>query len=116
VFEEAEAFNLPLTVTTGSPGPARSFVGVDRPGVGVEAVKEADDGDGLIVRLCELHGSRGPVTVTLGREHGAVGRVDILERPLDDPCPVETLDGGSVRLQLRPFELVTLRFRPPGRA
>ena len=43
------------------------MVSVDRPGVSVEAVKWADRSDAVVVRLCEVWGSRGPVRVTLHR-------------------------------------------------
>jgi alpha-mannosidase len=106
VVEEAEAFNLPLTVRPGRVDRPERIVELDRPGVSVEALKPADDGRGTILRVCEVHGSRAPVTVTLGRPFDAVERTDSLERtvgPLDH-------DGRRVRLPLRPFELVTLRF------
>ena len=107
VVEEAEAFNLPLVFRAGTPGgDGGRVVGVDRPGVSVEAVKWADDGDGVVVRLCEVFGSRGPVTVTPSWSFGAVHRCDLLERPAAE---VPTADG-ALRLELRPFELVTLRF------
>ena len=106
VVEEAEAFNLPIDVRPGRVDRPGRVVAIDRPGVSVEAVKPADDANGTVVRLCEVHGSRGRVTVTLGRPFDAVQRVDLLERPL------ATLEhnGREVRLQLGPFELVTLLF------
>jgi alpha-mannosidase len=112
VVTEAEWLNLPLSFVAGSGGPAR-VVAVDRPGVSVEAVKWADDGDGaVVVRLCEVLGGRGPARVSLsgpGRGGPAwtrVTRTDVLERDLEE-IP---LDAGSVRVDLRPFELVTLKF------
>ena len=114
VIEEAEAFNLPVVVREAAGETPGRVIALDRRGVSIEAVKWADDGDGVIVRLCEVHGSRGPLEVTVGFGFGSVETVDLLERPLapDDPRrkPV-TGEGGAVRLSLRPFELVTLRFR-----
>jgi alpha-mannosidase len=107
VVEEAEAFNLPVVVRPGVVDRPGRLIGIDRPGVSVEAVKPADDGQGTILRVCEVHGSRGPATVTMHRPFRSVERTDLLERPLG---PVDH-DGRSVRLPLRPFELVTLRFR-----
>jgi alpha-mannosidase len=104
VIAEAEHFNLPVSLLAGQ-GDGR-VVSVDRPGVSVEAVKWADRSDAVVVRLCEVWGSRGPVRITLHRPFISVTRTDLLERA------VSTLDGhdGTVELELRPFELVTLAF------
>jgi alpha-mannosidase len=104
VIAAAESFNLPLSFVAGSG--RGQVVSVDRPGVSVEAVKWADRGEGIVVRLCEVWGGRGPVRVTLQAPFSWVTRVDLLERELA-PVP---LDGGAALLHLRPFELVTLRF------
>jgi len=110
VPERAEALNLPLTTAAGLAPASGSVLHVDRPGVSVEVVKWADDGDGVIVRICEVHGSRGPLTVTLQAGPAGLSNVhhcDLLERDVEEL----DLDGRSVSLTLRPFELVTLRFR-----
>jgi alpha-mannosidase len=101
---EAEAFNLPMRVRPGA-GSGR-VVTVDRPGVSVEAVKMADREPAVVVRICEVRGARGLVTVTPGFAVTAVSRTDLLERDTE----ALTLTGGGVRLELRPFELVTLKF------
>lgn len=101
VAEEAEALNLPVAVRRGS-GEAGRAVRLDREGVSVEAVKPAYDGGGVVVRICEVRGSRGPVSVEVCRPWSKVQRTDLLERP------VETLAAPTV--SLRPFELVTLLF------
>jgi alpha-mannosidase len=104
VIAEAEALNLPLTIVAGS-GRGRLLT-VDRPGVSVEAVKRADRSDHVVVRLCEVWGSRGPVRLTLDLPVAAAWRTDLLERDVAEVA----LDGHTVTLDLRPFELVTLKF------
>ena len=104
VIAEAEAFNLPLTVVAGS-GQGH-VLAIDRPGVSVEAVKPADRSDHVVVRLCEVWGSRGPARLTLSLPVAAAWRTDLLERDLAEV----SLDGRTVTLELRPFELVTLKF------
>ncbi|MBV9660729.1 MAG: alpha-mannosidase [Acidimicrobiales bacterium] len=108
VVEEAEAFNLPLAIRSGTRAGPGQIVTVDRPGVSVEALKWADDGDGIVLRLCEVHGSRGPVRVSLAKPFASVRRADLLERVTDELTP----EGRTVTVHLRPFELVTLRFEP----
>ncbi|MGI8491393.1 MAG: alpha-mannosidase [Acidimicrobiales bacterium] len=105
VIGEAEAFNLPLRVVPGST-PAPPLVGIDRPGVSIEAVKKADREDAMVVRLCEVWGSRGPARVTVNGAVASATRTDLLERDIEALMVTDN----SVSLQLRPFELVTLKF------
>jgi alpha-mannosidase len=75
----------------------------------VEAVKLAEDGSGdLVVRLYESLGGRARATVTAAAEVGSVDATDLLERPVPEGAASE---GPSIDLELRPFQLVTLRFR-----
>jgi len=93
-------------VTSAGSQPApQSVVRADRPNVTIEAVKQADAGDAVIVRLSEAWGARGRVRLSALRPVLSAERVDLLERSRDPlPC-----DGGTVTLDLRPFELVTLK-------
>jgi alpha-mannosidase len=84
------------------------LVAVGDPAVVVEAVKLADDRSGdVVVRLYESRGTRVAAAVTADFAHGAVVETDLLERPLPEPVAL-TPDG---TLDLRPFKIVTLRFR-----
>jgi len=60
----------------------------------------------VVVRLCEVWGSRGPVRVTLHRPFVSVARTDLLERVVSRLASQD----GAVEFELRPFELVTLAF------
>ncbi|MGW1051233.1 alpha-mannosidase [Streptomyces sp. NPDC002521] len=85
------------------------LVTLDNDAVVVTAVKLADDGSGdVVVRFHEAQGGRARATLTASFEVSDVTVTDLLERPLPDA--VERA-GTSVALRLRPFELVTLRFR-----
>jgi alpha-mannosidase len=113
VIDQAHAFNTPLRIRSieGSDGrlPSRHrLVEPDGPGVTITAVKAADDGDGMVVRLHEAFGGARRVGLAVA---GAISaeRVDLLEEPLDGP-PLEVIDE-VVQLDLRAFELVTLRLR-----
>jgi alpha-mannosidase len=104
VVAQAEFFNVPFALVAGR-GEGR-VVSIDRPGVSVEALTWADRSGAVVLRLCEVWGSRGPARVTLHRHFDSVHRTDLLERTVS---PLAS-DGGTVTLELRPFELVTLRF------
>ena len=116
MIAEAHAFNAPLRVRPIESGretarslPARhSLLESDDPGVVVTALKAADDGDGSIVRLHEAFGGWRRLRL---RAPGATlaERMDLLEQPMNaEPLPVVD---GEIELELRPFELVTLRLR-----
>lgn len=82
----------------------------------VEAVKLAEDRSGdVVVRLYEPLGARSTATVRPGFASAGVTEVDLLERPLpaDDPragALTAGEPGNPARVDLRPFQIVTLRF------
>ena len=116
VLEEASALNTPLTVVPATPHPgplppAQSFLSVDDPGFVVVTVKRADDGTGdLVVRGYEAYGGRRRVRLRALFPVTSAHRTDLLERPRHG-LP---LDDGAVVVDLRPFELVTMRLRGSG--
>ena len=98
-------FNLPLrTVSPGADvGP---LVRLDNDAVVVEAVKAADDRSGDVVLRCyESLGGQATVTFTFGFPVRSASVTDLLERTLNEL----TVQDGAVTMQLRPFEVVTLR-------
>ncbi|MGI5459562.1 alpha-mannosidase [Streptomyces sp. CA-249302] len=104
---EGYALNLPLRVadSAGAPEPV---VSVDGEGVTVEAVKLADDASGdVVVRLYESSGGRATGVLRTGFALAGAQVTDLLERPLAD---AELADGG-VRVELRPFQILTVRLR-----
>lgn len=83
----------------------RSTVAVDRPNVVVDAVKMAEDGDGIIVRVYEAHGSRGPVKITFTRPVAQAEECNLLE---DRCCDVE-VEGFHIAFDIKPWEVRTFR-------
>ncbi len=83
--------------------------------VEVTALKRAEDGDGLILRLAETHGGRGMARIlwNVGGKH--VTAVDLLERSNDGsttselPAIRHDSQGRITTVPLRPFGIVTLR-------
>ncbi|GIG61674.1 alpha-mannosidase [Longispora fulva] len=105
---EGYAVNLPERVLAGDAAVAPLFA-VDDDAVVITAVKLADDASGdVVVRFYESLGGRARARLTPSFAFADVTACDLLERPTGGSVAVE---GGAVGLQLRPFELVTLRFR-----
>jgi len=118
VVDEAERFNLPVRVVRGggAPGPLPASGSVaEVEGAAVSAVKRADLSDDLVVRCYEPRGAHSGAVVRLPDGQPAEARrCDALERPLDR-APIPPGPDGAVRIELRPFELVTLSFPRDGR-
>ncbi len=109
---EGYRLNLPLRTV---PGVAADRIDplfeVDNPAVVIEAVKLAEDRSGdVVVRLYEAHGSRSTARVIRRFDATGVTETDLLERPLAQPRATLVADGDTLTLELRPFQLVTLRF------
>lgn len=110
VIEEAYQLNVPLRVTplpvqTGALPVKCSFFETDRPGVVIESIKVAEDGAGIVVRLYEAYGSRGPVALRTNLPVQAVHRTDLLENDVEKLGFAD----GLVNLEVHPFEIVTLK-------
>ncbi|MEP7358609.1 MAG: glycoside hydrolase family 38 C-terminal domain-containing protein, partial [Anaerolineales bacterium] len=108
---EAYALNDPLIARPGSGGAAAAaapaFLQASRPNVVIETIKQAEDGDGFIVRLYESQRQRGPVTLTAGFALAEAWRTNLLEE--NEEALVVT--DNHLQILLRPFEIVTLRLK-----
>jgi len=103
--------SLPPLPTVGTP--VAPLIEVSDPSIVVDTVKLAEDGSGdLVVRLYEAHGDRSTATLATSIDWDAVDATDLLERPVPSTA-VGAVSTRRVELDLRPFELVTLRFRAP---
>ena len=81
--------------------PTRTGVEVSRKGVMVTAFGDNPDGKGTLLRLWELAGQSGPVTVKLPDGlTGAIREVDLRGRPMGEP--VQPKDG-RIELDLKAF-------------
>ncbi len=91
-------------------GPVEPLFTVDDPGLVVEAVKLAEDGSGdVVVRLYEAHGRRTSGRLVANFATAAPVCTDLLEDTVATPAGVRVGDA-KVELELRPFQLLTLRF------
>ncbi|MBL1092100.1 MULTISPECIES: alpha-mannosidase [Streptomyces] len=105
---EGLALNLPLRTAAAPPVPP--LIRVDHPALTVESVKLAEDRSGdVVVRLYESRGGRATGTLSPGFPVERATVTDLLERPLHDE---EAGPTAELTLELRPFQILTLRLRP----
>ncbi len=109
VSREAFALNSPLFAAVNGGAPARyGFVATEGLDLGLGGFKRAEDGRGVILRLYEPHGARGPATLRFSSGVGRAERVNLLE---EREGTVE-VRGDEVLLDVRPFEVLSLRVEP----
>ncbi|GAA2252105.1 glycoside hydrolase family 38 C-terminal domain-containing protein [Streptomyces amakusaensis] len=107
----AEGYALNLPLRTASAGGFAPVVSSDAPAVTVESVKLADDRSGdVVVRLYESLGGRAEATLRTGFRASGVWVTDLLERPAAGGGRALSEDGTALRVALRPFQILTLRF------
>lgn len=104
VLAEAEDLNRPLFHHPARGAASFPLVTLVGPRLGLGALKPAEDGDGLVLRLYEAAGARGPIEIAPPPGWAVVEEVDLLEEGL-----------GTPPLAIRPFEIRSWRLRrvPP---
>ncbi len=107
VVRPAYELNSPAIVAQGGEQfpKSGSLFSVDNPNIILEAVKQSEDGRGIIVRLYEASGGAGAAILSTGFEIGEVFETNMLERS------ESALEHGPqrVRLRFRAFEIKTLK-------
>ncbi len=101
--------NAPALACAVEPGaerpPTRSFVSLEGAAAIVEALKPAEDGRGVILRIYEPHGARGEVTIRLDWPVRKVCECSLVE---DDRADV-ALAANTFRVALAPFQIRAFR-------
>lgn len=111
VHEAAEDFNMPLRLFAvretdgGDHACASPLVRMTTPGVALETVKRAEDGDGVILRLWETTGVRRSARIAVAERFRSAAVVDLLETGGESVG----IDDGVVTLSFLPFEIITLK-------
>jgi len=106
--ERALELNCPCLARSVGDAPgeaAHSFITCDAPGLTLEAVKRAEDGKGLIVRLVERRGGRSRGRLGLDRPVRQAWSTNLMEENERELA----LEGGQVALDAGPYEIVTVR-------
>lgn len=106
---EGYCLNFPVHTHADSAfQPEASFLSCDSKNVMLETVKEADDGNGIIIRMYEYENARTQATVSfgMGYEIGQVQECDLMEETQGGDIVPE---GGSFRFEIRPYEIKSYR-------
>jgi alpha-mannosidase len=110
IAREAYLLNDPALAVPGggqAPQPPSALVALPRHTI-IETVKRAEDGRGVIVRFYECDRRRSPVTLDAAFPIAEASITNLLE---EDQEALE-VEGQSVRLHVRPFQIVTVRLVP----
>jgi alpha-mannosidase len=106
VIAEGYQFNNPMQILASSEIPHQtSFFKVDHPAAMIDTVKKAEDSNQVVVRLYESFGTHRKVRLSSSLPVRSAARCNLLE---EEDLPVKWVEG-SVELDLKPFELVTLK-------
>ncbi len=107
VFQAAHELNTPVLVRGVSSMPEfplKSWYEVHGENVKIEAVKQAESGQGTILRLYETAGTSAEVELTAETGWKGMVETDLMEKPLGKPLGA----GHSIRLAFGPYEIKTL--------
>ena len=121
VWAEGDDFNIPVyaaeppslaLVREHATRPEEdSFISLDSPGVFLSGIKQAEDGNELIVRLAEIEGKETVINFNLPFKISSVRRLNIIELPIGKADSLK-INGKSVQLKIAPHEIVTLGILP----
>ncbi|HKH10167.1 MAG TPA: glycoside hydrolase family 38 C-terminal domain-containing protein [Rubrobacter sp.] len=109
VTREAFALNSPLVPVRGGRASAEPFVVADGLELALAGLKRSEDGRAVVLRLYEPHGARGRASLRFPGGLKAAEKTNLLEDRGGTPVGVED---DVLRLEVRPFEVVTLRLEP----
>jgi alpha-mannosidase len=98
VVREGYRLNNPLRITDGVA--FGSVASVDDPGVIIETIKPAENGNGVIIRMYESLGRSTTTALRVGFDHTAAQLTNLLEHPIG----TADLD----QLEFRPFQITTI--------
>jgi len=117
VRQEGENFNSPvyaaepLSLSLVNPNASRpeeaSLVSLNAANVEMTGFKRSEDGQELIVRLCEMEGKDTPVELTLPKNVNSARRLNLIEFALDG-AQAPVVEGNTLKLTVKPYEIVTL--------
>lgn len=106
IISKGWAFNTPLHVFKGK-GSLESLIHVSDENIHIQAVKLAEDENGLIVRVTETQGRRGIAVLGLSSDITSASKTNMLEDVLDEDN--YQVKDGVLAFDYKPFEIHTFR-------
>lgn len=109
--KEGYLLNMPLEANfieaqDGTLADCHSMIACDKANVVVETIKKAEEDDSIIVRLHDEYNQKTVCTLTPGFSFREVYLCDLLENNLEQL----SLENGAVKVPVKNFEIVTLKF------
>ncbi|MEK3854145.1 alpha-mannosidase [Cytobacillus sp. FSL H8-0458] len=101
--EKAWELNDPAFTVEGKWAMEESFLDTDSDHVWIDAVKPANDGNGMIVRFHEYEGRRGKVLLNIRKDITSWVETNLMEDPLGGEFT------GPIELDIKPYEIKTIR-------
>ncbi len=105
-----EAYNLnqkAYAVAGGEAGMRRSFASVNAKNVVLETVKEAEDGNGTVLRMYECENARTKCTLTVNADVSKAYSVNLIEE-IEEELPVVD---GKITFTIKPYEIKSILVR-----
>jgi alpha-mannosidase len=104
---QAACFSRPMLWSKGAPAAilAKPLLQTSAANIVIDTIKNAEDGQGWVVRLYESTGARAAAELRFG----VPLREAWLSNTLEDKVSAVSLGSGTLRLEMRPFQICTLR-------
>lgn len=94
---------------SGATSTSNAFLSVDQSHVVIETIKQAEDGNGIIVRLFENERSRGSVTLKSALPLAESYICNLLE---ENDTTLEVIERNQITLNITPYQIINLRLVP----
>lgn len=109
VFEAAKLNQPAYAVKGGNPGAAFSFASVNKPNVMIETVKQAEDGEGVILRIYEYENAltKAHISLAMAQEIVSIEECNLIEEIIETVPKTE--DGFDI--EIKPYEIKTYKVK-----
>ncbi len=109
VMEAAKVNQPAFARQGGNPGTVFSFVSVNKPNVMIETVKQAEDGNGVVIRIYEYENSLTKAQISLDRaaEIVSIEECNLIEEFIETVPKTEN----GFEIEIKPYEIKTYRIK-----